>query len=267
VREFERRTRPHSADRLLKAKRNEEARLLIRLADAERRAVEADRSKAEFITHMSHELRTPLNAIIGFSEVIEQGLFGKAGHPKYEEYAHDIHQAGQKLHARIDEILEFANLEAGKQSIVLAPVDASALVRHAMEEAAGRAFSRKIRLSVSLPEIAQVLADEHALHRALNNLLGNALQYTRDGGMLRVQIRNEGENLALSVQDNGFGFSASEAAHAGEPFARFDRPGRESGAGLGIAIASSLIRRMGGTLNISGRQGEGAVAEIRLRRA
>jgi signal transduction histidine kinase len=267
VREFERRTRPHSADRLLRAKRNEEARLLIRLADAERRAVEADRSKAEFITHMSHELRTPLNAIIGFSEVIERGLFGKAGHPKYEEYAHDIHQAGQKLHARIDEILEFANLEAGKQSIVLAPVDASVLVRHAMEEAAGRAFSRKIRLSVSLPEIAQVLADEHALHRALNNLLGNALQYTRDGGLVRVQIRNEGENLALCVQDNGFGFSASEAAHAGEPFARFERPGRETGAGLGIAIASSLIRRMGGTLNISGKQGEGAVAEIRLRRA
>jgi signal transduction histidine kinase len=267
VREFERRTRPHSADRLLKAKRNDEARLLIRLADAERRAVEAHRSKAEFITHMSHELRTPLNAIIGFSEVIEQGLFGKAGHPKYEEYAHDIHQAGQKLHARIDEILEFANMEAGKQAIALAPVDTSALVRHAVEEAAGRAFSRKIRLSVSLPDIAQILADEHALHRALSNLLGNALQYTRDGGMVRVQIRNESETLVISVQDNGYGFSASEAAHAGEPFARFDRPGRETGTGLGIAIASSLIRRMGGTLNISGKQGEGAVAEIRLRRA
>ena len=79
VREFERRTRPHSADRLLKAKRNEEAKLLIRLADAERRAVEAERSKAEFITHMSHELRTPLNAIIGFSEVIEQGLSASRG--------------------------------------------------------------------------------------------------------------------------------------------------------------------------------------------
>src|SRR5262249_13069065 len=83
VRELERHTRPGSADRVLRARRNEEAKLLIRLADAERRAIEADRSKAEFITHMSHELRTPLNAIIGFSEVIEQGLFGKPGHPKY----------------------------------------------------------------------------------------------------------------------------------------------------------------------------------------
>jgi signal transduction histidine kinase len=265
VREFERRTRPHSADRLLKAKRNEEARLLIRLADAERRAAEAERSKSEFITHMSHELRTPLNAIIGFSEMIEQELFGKPSHPKYEEYAHDIHEAGQKLHARINEILEFANLETGKQPIGLTPVDASALVRHAVGEIAGRAFSRRIRFALSIPDSTQVLADAKALHRALNNLLANALQYTRDGSLVRVQIRAEDETFAILVQDNGVGFSAAEGAHTGEPFARFDRSGRETG--LGIAIACSLVRRMGGALNISGDQGTGAVAEIRLRRA
>jgi signal transduction histidine kinase len=267
VREFERRTRPTSADRLLKAKRNEEAKLLIRLADAERRAAEAERSKSEFITHMSHELRTPLNAIMGFSEMIEQGLFGKAGHPKYEEYAHDIHEAGQKLHARIGEILEFANLETGKQPIALAPLDASVLVRHAVEEAAGRAFSRKVRTSLSVPDAVRVIADEQALRRALNNLLVSALKDTRDGGLVRVQIRDDGEVFAISVQDNGFGSSPAETSRTGDPFSRFERPGRESRNGLAIAIAGSLIRRMGGTLNISGEQGEGAVAEIRLRRA
>ncbi len=267
VREFERRTRPTSAGRLLKAKRSEEAKLLIRLADAERRAAEAQRSKSEFITHMSHELRTPLNAIMGFSEMIEQEMFGKAGHPKYEEYAHDIHEAGQKLHARIDEILEFANLESGKQPIALAPVAASDLVRHAAEEAGGRAFSRKVRLSLSLPDFAQVLADKQALHRALNNLLVNALHHTRDGGMVRVQIRTEDDTFAISVQDNVFGLPAAESPRAGEPFASIERPARETGAGLGIAIAGSLVRRMGGTLNISGKQGEGAAAEIRLRRS
>ena len=154
VREFERRTRADGALRALKAKKNDEAKLLIRLADAERRAVEAQRSKSEFITHMSHELRTPLNAIIGFSEVIEQGLFGKPGHPKYEEYAHDISEAGRKLHTKINDVLEFANLEAGKQPIHLAPIDVTGVTRQAIEEVAGRAFSRKIRLSVSLPEIS-----------------------------------------------------------------------------------------------------------------
>ena len=266
VREFERRTRPGSADRLLKAKRNDEAKLLIRLADAERRAVEADRSKAEFITHMSHELRTPLNAIIGFSEVIAQGLFGAAGHPKYQEYAQDINEAGRNLHSKIGDILEFANLEAGKQPIKLAAVDAAAVARHAVEEATGKAFSRKVRISLTVPEAARAIADEYGLKRALNNLLANALQFTGDGGLVRVQIRSDEYSVYVNVQDNGFGFTTAEAERAGEPFLRFERPGGATGTGLGLAIASSLIRRMGGNLNLSGKQGEGATAEIRLRR-
>ncbi len=267
VREFERRTRPGAADRALKAKRNEEARLLIRLADAERRAVEADRSKAEFLTHMSHELRTPLNAILGFSEVIGQELFGAAGHPKYEEYARDINQAGRQLHAKIDDILEFANLDAGRQPIRLVEIDSIEIARHAVEEIAGRAFSRRVRTSLIVPETAPVLADAQGLKRAVNNLLDNALQFTKDGGTVRLQIRAEENSVLIAIQDNGLGFSPEEAAHATEPFTRFDRPGHSTGTGLGLAVASSLVRRMGGSLRISGKKGEGAVAEIRLRRA
>jgi signal transduction histidine kinase len=267
VRELERRTRANGALRALKAKRNDEAKLLIRLADAERRAVEAQRSKSEFITHMSHELRTPLNAIIGFSEVIEQGLFGEPGHPKYAEYAHDISDAGRKLHAKIHDVLEFASLEAGKQPIHLAPIDVTAVMRQAIEEIAGRAFSRKIRVSVSLPETARGVADAHALKRALNNLLANAVQFTQDGGAVRVQMRIDAAALSIGIQDNGFGFSTAEANRAGAPFLRFDRPGSVTGTGLGLAIAGSLIRRMGGSLNVTGKQGEGALAEIKLRSA
>lgn len=266
VRELERRTHASAAVRALKGRRNDEAKLLIRLADAERRAVEAERSKSEFITHMSHELRTPLNAIIGFSEVIEQGLYGQAGHPKYAEYAHDISQAGRSLHAKIHDILEFANLEAGRQPIRPAPLDITTVVRQAIEEIAGRAFSRRIRISVSLPEGANGIADAPALKRALNNLLANALQFTQDGGAVRVQLRTDSSAVIVGIQDNGFGFSKAEADRAGAPFLRFDRPGGATGTGLGLAIASSLIRRMGGTLNVSGKQGEGALAEIRLRR-
>lgn len=267
VRELERRTRPHSADRLLRAKRNEDAKLLIRLADAERRAAESERSKAEFITHMSHELRTPLNAIIGFSEVIEHGLFGKAGHPKYEEYAHDINEAGRRLHARIDEVLQFAALEAGKQPIKLGTVDIAVMVRQTSDEMSGLAFTHKIRIFVAAPETALAQADAIALKRALSNLVANALQYTRAGGQVSVRIRSEGNNVLLLVQDNGAGFTAVERARAGQPFVRFDRPGMRTGAGLGLAIAGSLVRRMGGTLTLSGKPGEGATAEIRLRGA
>jgi signal transduction histidine kinase len=94
VGEFERRARASRAIRTLRSAGAMERRLLVRLAEAERRAVEGERSKSEFIAHMSHELRTPLNAVIGFAEIIHKGLFGEAGHPKYVEYARDIARAG-----------------------------------------------------------------------------------------------------------------------------------------------------------------------------
>ena len=111
---FERHEKAAHAIRALKMLRPIEAKLMVRLANAERAAAEASRSKSEFIAHMSHELRTPLNAVIGFSEVIAQGLYGPPGHAKYAEYAHDIAQAGRGLHTRIGDILEFANIEAGR---------------------------------------------------------------------------------------------------------------------------------------------------------
>ena len=266
VREFERRARSTDAARALKAKKNNEAKLLIRLADAERRAVEADRSKAEFITHMSHELRTPLNAIIGFSEVIEQGMYGAAGHPKYVEYAGHIRDAGRKLHAKIGDVLEFANLEAGRHPIKLASVDAVSIAREAIKEIAGRAFARKVKLAVAFPEEAYAVADAYALKRALANLLNNALQYTQDSGAVRVQIVSSERAVVIRIQDNGFGFTLTEAGQAGTPFVSFRRPGAVTGTGLGLAIATSLARRMGASLNVSGKIGEGAIAELSLRR-
>jgi signal transduction histidine kinase len=266
VREFERRTRPYSADRLLRAKRADEARLLVRLADAERRAAEAERSKGEFITHMSHELRTPLNAIIGFSEIIEQGLFGRAGHPKYEEYAHDINDAGRKLHARIDEILEFASLEAARQLLTRERIDVAAIAGLVARDLSGQAFARRIRIALSVPNSAHAMGDASALKRSLANVLANAVQYTREGGLVRLQLRYENGDLLISVQDSGLGFSAVERERAGRPFVRFERAGMQTGTGLGLAIAGSLVRRMGGELRISGKPGEGSLVEIRLRR-
>jgi signal transduction histidine kinase len=267
VRGFERRARLAQATRALRATDPAEARLLIRLADAERRAAEAERSKAEFITHMSHELRTPLNAIIGFSEVIEQGVFGAAGHPKYVEYAHDISAAGRLLHTKIGDILDFADLEAGRQPLTLAVVDAAAIARQAIGEFAGKAFSRRIRLTVALPDQAMVAADALGLKRILVNLIANAVQFTPEGGAVRLQIRSENEAIVLSLRDSGYGFCAQEAAHAGAAFATFKRPGAVTGSGLGLAIAMALVRRMGGTITLGTGHGEGALAELRLPKA
>jgi signal transduction histidine kinase len=168
VREFERRARAAEAVRNLRATRPDEAKMLVRLAEAERRAIESERAKTEFIAHMSHELRTPLNAIIGFSEVIERGVFGAAGHPKYVEYARDINVAGRQLHGKIGDILDFADLEAGQHPLDVGVVDIAGITRDVIADAAGRAFLRKIKLTVALPQSATVLADASAVKRIVS---------------------------------------------------------------------------------------------------
>jgi signal transduction histidine kinase len=254
---FERHARASRAIRALKSVRPVEARLMVRLANAERGAMEALRSKSEFIAHMSHELRTPLNAVIGFSEIIAEEYYGSCGHPKYSEYARDIGDAGKGLHAKISDILEFANIEAGRYPLHEEAVDFAAIAHACVEEHQGRAFSRRISLSLAFGEPGLVRADPGAVRRILSNLLANALTYTADGGIVRADVRFEEGAGVLTLSDSGAGFSAQEQRKAGKPFERFDRTGTVTGAGLGLAIAMELARRMGGAMRLAGETGPG----------
>ena len=262
VREFERRARTTEAVKNLRATKPEQARLLVRLADAERRAVESERARREFVGHMSHELRTPLNAIIGFSEVIERGVFGQ--HRKYSEYARDIGLAGRELHGKIGDILDFANLEGRKAAPVSAPIDIVPIVRQVVDEAIPAARAKGVRLSVSLPMVAEAAADPTGVHRILSNILRNAMQYSPSGGTIRFQVKNISDAVMINVRDPGLGFSSTELARAGEAFCRFDRPGCTTGVGMGLAVAMRLARGMGGTLRLASVQGESTTAELRL---
>jgi signal transduction histidine kinase len=264
---FERHARASRAIRALKSTRPIEAKLMVRLAYAERGAMEALRSRSEFIAHMSHELRTPLNAVIGFSEIIAEEFYGPNGHPKYGEYARDIGNAGRNLHAKIGDILEFANIEAGLYPLRKEAVDLAALAAASVDEQQGRAFSRRISLSLAFGEPGLVRADSRAVRRILTNLLVNALTYTADGGIVRADVRFEEGAGVLTLSDSGKGFTAQEAALAGKPFQRFDRSGTVTGTGLGLAIAIELARRMGGAMRlVGGGESHGAVMELRLPR-
>ena len=264
VGEFERRQKAAQAIKNLRSTRPAEAKLLVRLANAERQAVEATRSKTEFIAHMSHELRTPLNAVIGFAEVIERGFYGPVGHRKYIEYARDIGMAGRHLHGKITDILEFAELEAGRYPLKPLRVDVTELAGACVSESAGRAFGRRISLYMlaSAPIFAD--ADPMAVKRILTNLLSNALTYTPEGGRVRVAVREDAGAVAVTVADSGGGFSADERSAAGTAFRRFERVGVSTGTGLGLAIVVALARRMGGALILSGAPNEGTAAELRL---
>jgi signal transduction histidine kinase len=266
VGEFERRAKAMAAVRALRATPPADARLLVRLAQAERDVIEARRTKAEFISHMSHELRTPLNAVIGFSEIIERGMFGAVGNAKYVGYARDIGMAGRGLHSKIGDILEFANLEAGRYPIQPHDFDLTELTGRIVEEHVGRAFSRRITLEALPSAPARVYTDPQAVRSILVNLLTNALAYTPESGRVRVNVIAADGAFVLAVHDNGPGFQPHEASRAGNAFRRFDREGAKTGTGLGLAIAMSLASRMGGALKLTSAPNEGTRTELWIRR-
>jgi signal transduction histidine kinase len=267
VHEFERRAKASEAIRSLRSTRPAEARLLVRLANAERAAIESQRSKSEFVAHMSHELRTPLNAIIGFAEVIARGFYGPVGHKKYVEYAHDIEMAGRALHTKVGDILEFADIEAGRYPFKPERFDVTDVVEACVAESAGRAFSRRITLNLLPSAPSQVFADPMAVRRIVMNLLSNALTYTPDSGRVTVSINEDAGAISIAVADSGGGFSPTERTTAGVAFRRFSRVGVSTGTGLGLAIVVALARRMGGALRLESEPGEGTSAELRLPKA
>ncbi len=159
---------------------------------------------------------------------------------------------------------EFANLEAGRHPLRAEIVDLAALASACVEEHKGRAFSRRIVLDIGFAAPAEVLADPLAVKRILSNLIANALAYTPEGGAVLVDVRpEEGAGVAL-VRDSGAGFSSAERGRAGRAFQRFNRTDHVTGAGLGLAIAMELARRMGGAMRLSSRPGDGSVMELRL---
>ncbi len=241
-------------------------RLLIRLADAERRAAEAERSKQEFVAHMSHELRTPLNAIIGFSEAISHEFFGPPGHAKYIEYAKDIAASGRDLHGKIGDILEFANLEAGRYPLKLARANLGEIAAQCVNDMQGRAFSRHISLTIGGQSTGDVLSDICASKRILGNLLANALDFTPDGGRVDVEIGRHGKHAFVRIRDTGAGFDTAEVQQACESFVSIKRGTGRTGIGLGLPIAAQLAMRMNGMLRLSANQGLGTTAELRLPR-
>ena len=267
VRLFEKEARAAAALQSLRSTRTGEARLLVRLADAERRAAEAERAKARFIAQVSHELRTPLNAIIGFAETIESGVFG-APHAKYSEYARDIAGAGRELHAKIGSVLEYAALEKTRSTSPSEnqheSIDISEIARGKIAERASLAQVRGLKLVVSAPDAAFARGEAGTIARILGHLLDNAFAYTPKGGTVRIEIRADAREVLIGVRDTGEGFSTAERLKAGEAFQRFPRNISRGGMGMGLAIAMGLARRVGATLSLSSIPGDGTLALLRL---
>jgi two-component system, cell cycle sensor histidine kinase PleC len=230
------------------------------------RAEAANRAKSEFLANISHELRTPLNAVIGFSEVMQQTLFGPLGHPKYQEYARDILASGNYLLEVINDILDMSKIEAGRMSLDVGSVDLADIVADCIKVVSQSAAERNITLARHGPQRLPLEADRRALKQVFLNLLANAVKFTRDGGSVDVHLSRSRGYVKIAIRDTGIGIAEADIAKLGQPFEQVENQFSKShqGSGLGLAISRALVELHGGSLRITSREGQGTTVACTL---
>lgn len=224
---------------------------------------QADKLKTEFVARMSYELRTPLNAIQGFSELLlrEEGVGALAG--RQREYLTDIRSATSQLLVLIDNVLDYAALEAGYLEVKRQPTDLAPLLRDETDQAGPAIEARGLTLSFECADdIGPVVVDPQRFRQVLRNLLSNAMKFTPVGGTVAVAAHRDNGQVLLTVSDTGVGFDDDNQDRLFERFEVGDARG--SGVGLGLALARSLIELHGGEIWLSSKSGEGTVATCRI---
>ncbi|HEV2896333.1 MAG TPA: HAMP domain-containing sensor histidine kinase, partial [Pseudaminobacter sp.] len=230
------------------------------------RAEAANRAKSEFLANMSHELRTPLNAIIGFSELMESGLFGPLGSDRYEEYASDIANSGKYLLGVINDILDMSKIEAGQFSMEREEIDLCPLIRETVRVVSLQAAEKSIAVETQIAESMRLVADRRAIKQIVINLLSNAVKFTGQGGHISVRARNVSGALMLTIEDTGCGIPRDALGKLGRPFEQVQNQFSKShaGSGLGLAISRSLAELHGGALKIRSTEGVGTIVSVRI---
>jgi two-component system cell cycle sensor histidine kinase PleC len=251
-------------------KLQEQARQLVDLAEKyaveKTRAETANRSKSEFLANMSHELRTPLNAIIGFSEIMETGLFGELGSPKYKEYATDIRASGAHLLELINDILDMSKIEAGRMTLETQRLPLAEVLEESLRLVTGRAEVASVKIVDALGEMPPVEADKRAVKQVLLNLLSNAIKFTPAGGSIYLRGSAADGMATITVEDTGIGIPAGALPKIGRPFEQVESHHSKShkGTGLGLALSRSLVELHGGTLTIASTEGVGTQVSFTL---
>jgi hypothetical protein len=246
---------------------DEQKRAIEEARSARDRAEEATRLKDEFLATLSHELRTPLNAILGWSRLLQSGSVAK------EKVAHGLDSIVRNAFAQnqlIEDLLDVSRIISGKMRLSVEMVELAQVVANAVDVVQTAADAKGVRIhSVLDPDAGIIAGDPTRLQQIAWNLLTNAVKFTPKDGRVHVTLRREGSVVELAVADTGAGIAAEFLPYVFDRFRQQDGTitRRAGGLGLGLAIVKNLVELHGGTVGVESELGKGSRFWVRLPRA
>jgi PAS domain S-box-containing protein len=237
------------------------------LLDAMHAADQANKSKSEFLANMSHEIRTPLNGLLGMVDLLESTELDQI----QTQYLEIVKNSGSSLLTIIRDILDYSKIEAGKVDIHVSAFSPVEEVKAQLEILGAIAQKKEISLLLEeeLGSTLVVEADRDKINQILLNLIGNALKFTPEGGMVTVALTQEllGQDLLMlqyTVKDTGIGITQENILRLTQPFFQVESSATRSyqGTGLGLAIAKKMIELLGGELEVQSEPGQGATFQF-----
>ncbi|WP_395693641.1 ATP-binding protein [Nocardioides sp.] len=250
--------------------RKEAERRLVEALATEREAVarlqEVDRVKDAFVSSVSHELRTPITSILGYTEMLEDGVYGQLSHEQLDAVQR-LSANSSRLLSLIDDLLTLSRIQEDGIGFAHKVVDLRKVVAAGVAVVAPTLERRELELDVDLPEDpAPCLGDRDMLERVVINLLGNAVKFTPEGGRLQVALTIHDGQAEVAVADTGIGIPAEEQDQLFSRFFRSSLAQQQAipGSGLGLSIAHAIVEKHGGTMTVESEEGEGTVFRVRL---
>lgn len=235
------------------------------LEKAKLEAEAANRAKSEFLANTSHELRTPLNSILGLSQMLQQEFYGKLN-PKQKEYINCIYSSGEHLLSLINDILDLAKIEAGKEELMLESVEIRELCYYCLSIIAEKAKSQGLVLKSEIdPQVSHFIADQRRLCQMLLNLLSNAIKFTPAGEVTLI-VKKQLKGTLFTVADTGIGIASEDISDLFQPFSQLDsKLNRQyQGTGLGLVLTRRFAQLHGGDLTVESQVGVGSKFTIYL---
>ena len=232
-------------------------------------AEKANRAKSEFLSRMSHELRTPMNSILGYAQLMEMGELK----PSHKRGVNHILNNGRHLLNLINEVLDIAGIEAGRQILKPEPVLLSGIIQEVIDVVQIAADKRNVTIDLvdSLIVNHSVLADKIRLKQVLLNLTINAIKYNRLNGLVSIKTELQptdghgNSNIRISISDTGNGIKPEDIGKLFQPFERIGADQTETeGTGLGLMVVMKLTEAMGGAVGVESEPGVGSIFWIEL---